>query len=290
MDTTINLDKAKEMLAGGVSEAQELIQEPSKIDELLVQLEGKLKEVPALGNALSDIPTLVAMVKGYITKEYTEVSPKVIATIIAAFIYLLKKKDLISDKVPVIGLADDIAVMGVALKFVEPELKAFKAWRDGGSANTVKSTSEGADEDASRITEERGEKDMSKVNDFLNEAGTFFLATVDGDQPKVRPLGAHMEMDGKVLFGIGNFKNVYRQLCANPKTEIVACKKDGHWMRYTGKAVFETDPKYAEAMLDGAPHLRKIYNEETGYKMMVFHLEDATAVDIAVMGEGESLI
>ncbi|MBR2560836.1 MAG: pyridoxamine 5'-phosphate oxidase family protein, partial [Eubacterium sp.] len=65
---------------------------------------------------------------------------------------------------------------------------------------------------------------MSKVNDFLSEAGTFFLATVDGDQPKVRPLGLHFEMDGKVLFGIGDFKNVYRQLVKNPNTEIVACK------------------------------------------------------------------
>ena len=131
---------------------------------------------------------------------------------------------------------------------------------------------------------------MSKVNDFLSAAGGFFLATCDGDQPKVRPLGAHMEMDGKVLFGVGDFKDVYRQLLANPKTEIVAAKADGHWMRYTGRAVFETDPKYAEAMLDGAPHLRNIYNEETGHKMMVFHIEDATAVDIPVMGEGENLL
>ncbi|MBQ6362247.1 MAG: pyridoxamine 5'-phosphate oxidase family protein [Lachnospiraceae bacterium] len=131
---------------------------------------------------------------------------------------------------------------------------------------------------------------MSKVNDFLSAAGVFFLATCDGDQPKVRPLGAHMEMDGKVLFGIGDFKDVYKQLSVNPKTEIVAAKPDGHWMRYTGKAVFETDPKYAEAMLDGMPHLRSIYNEETGHKMMVFHIEDASAVDIAVMGEGENLL
>lgn len=131
---------------------------------------------------------------------------------------------------------------------------------------------------------------MSKINDYLTEAGVFFLATVDGDQPKVRPLGAHMEMDGKVIFGVGDFKDVYKQLVANPLTEIVACKQDGHWMRYTGKAVFETDNKYAEAMLDGAPHLRSVYNEETGHKMMCFHIEDATAVDIAVMGEGVSLI
>lgn len=131
---------------------------------------------------------------------------------------------------------------------------------------------------------------MSKVNDFLNEAKVFYLATVDGDRPKCRPLGLHMEMDGKVLFGVGDFKNVYKQLAANPNVEIVAAKPDGHWLRYAGKAVFETDPKYAAAALELLPQLKAIYNEETGNKMMVFHLEDATAVDIAMMGEGENLL
>ena len=131
---------------------------------------------------------------------------------------------------------------------------------------------------------------MSKVNDFLTEAGVFYLATVDGDQPKVRPLGAHMEMDGKVLFGVGDFKEVYKQLLANPKVEIACAKPDGHWLRYTGKVVFETDPKYEQAALDAMPDLKNIYNETTGKKMMMFHLEDATAVDIAMMGEGENLL
>jgi uncharacterized pyridoxamine 5'-phosphate oxidase family protein len=131
---------------------------------------------------------------------------------------------------------------------------------------------------------------MSKLNDFLTEAGVFFLATADGDQPKLRPLGAHLELDGKVIFGVGDFKQVYRQLKANPKVELVACKPDGNWLRYTGTVAFETDPKYAEAMLEAAPQLRDIYNEKTGYKMATFHLENATAVIIPVMGEGESVL
>ena len=131
---------------------------------------------------------------------------------------------------------------------------------------------------------------MSRINDFLNDAGVFFLAPTDGDQPKCRPLGAHLEMDGKVIFGVGDFKNVYKQLVANPKCEIVAAKQDGHWMRYTGKAVFETDTKYADAMLEAMPNLKDIYNEQTGNKMMCFHIENATAADIAVMGEGEDLL
>lgn len=131
---------------------------------------------------------------------------------------------------------------------------------------------------------------MSKIGDFLKETGVFFLATADGDQPRVRPLGAYLEMDGKVIFGVGDFKRVYKQLRANPKVEIVACKQNGHWMRYTGKAVFETDPGYAAAMLEKLPQLKDLYTEKTGNKMMTFHIEDATAVDIAVMGDGEDLL
>ncbi len=130
---------------------------------------------------------------------------------------------------------------------------------------------------------------MSKINDFLNEAGLFFLATADGDQPKLRPLGLHFEADGLERFGVGDFKDVYRQLKANPKCEIVAAKPDGHWLRYTGTAVFD-EPKYAEQALELMPALKNIYNEQTGNKMMIFHLENASAVDIATMGDGEDLL
>lgn len=130
---------------------------------------------------------------------------------------------------------------------------------------------------------------MSRLNDFLTEAGVFYLATADGNQPKVRPLGAHFEMDGKVLFGIGDFKDVYKQLIANPLTEIVAANKEGKWLRYTGKAVFESDEKYAQAALDAMPDLKSIYNQTTGHKLMMFHLEDAAAVIISIMGGGEKI-
>ena len=131
---------------------------------------------------------------------------------------------------------------------------------------------------------------MGRINDYLNETGMFFMATVDGDRPRLRPLGAHIEMDGKVIFGVGDFKDVYRQMLANPHVEIAACKKDGHWLRYSGVAVFETDPRYAEALLEALPRLRSIYNEQTGNRLMAFHLDGATAVDIPVMGKGTNLL
>ena len=124
-----NLDQAKGLLDQGIAEAQNLITNPSKVDDLLVQLEEKLKTVPAIGETLSDVPLMIAMVKAWVKKEYTVVSPKVIACLVGAVIYLVKKKDLIPDRIPLIGIADDLAVMGLALKLSEAELKAFAQWR-----------------------------------------------------------------------------------------------------------------------------------------------------------------
>ncbi len=130
---------------------------------------------------------------------------------------------------------------------------------------------------------------MGKLNDFLTDAGIFYLATVDNGLPKVRPLGLHLAADGKVLFGVGDFKAVYAQIKADPHVEIVATGKDSHWLRFSGKAVFESDPKYAEMALEAIPQLRSVYNAETGHKLAMFHLEEAKAVIIPVMGEGTEI-
>lgn len=131
---------------------------------------------------------------------------------------------------------------------------------------------------------------MSKLYDFLTEARFFFIATTDGDQPKLRPFGSHIEMDGKVMFAVGDQKAVYRQMLANPLCEIVACKPDGLWLRYTGKIVFDDDPKYTEAMYATSPLLKEIYNEKTGFKMKIFHLEDAVAYIMPPIGEPEKIL
>ena len=131
---------------------------------------------------------------------------------------------------------------------------------------------------------------MSKLNDFLTEAGIFYVATNDGAQPKLRPFGAHVEVDGVVHFAVGDFKAVYRQMLANPLCEIVACKPDGLWLRYTGKIVFDEDVKYADAMLENSPVLREIYNEKTGYVMKTFHIEEAEAYLMPPMGQPEKIL
>lgn len=129
-----DINSAKAALEGGMSEAQELIRDPAKIEGLLVNMEAALKDIPVAGDTLSKVPLTVSLIKSYITKEYTEVSPKVIVSLLSAFIYLLKKKDLIADNIPLLGQVDDIAVMGLALNFVEPELNAYAQWREQKSA------------------------------------------------------------------------------------------------------------------------------------------------------------
>ena len=127
------MDQAQEVLNKGIVEAEEVIRNPSKVDEILVQLEEKLKSVPVIGSTLSDLPLMIAMIKAWIKKEYTVVSPKVIACLVGAILYLIKKKDLISDSIPIVGHVDDLAVMGLALKLSEKELKAFADWRAGNN-------------------------------------------------------------------------------------------------------------------------------------------------------------
>ena len=85
----IDLDRIRTLLDSGAAQAEQIINDPSKVDEVLVQLEEKLKEVPVIGEQLSEIPLMAAMVKGYITKEYTRVSPKVITLVLGSFIYLI---------------------------------------------------------------------------------------------------------------------------------------------------------------------------------------------------------
>ena len=136
-NSVINFDKAKEVLQSFASEAEELLHNPDKVEELLQKAEEKLKSVPAIGGALSKLPLMISMIRAYIRRDYGVVSVKVIVSMLCAVIYLLKGKDLIPDKTPILGYADDIAVMAAALYFVQPELEAYSAWREGDAPEAV---------------------------------------------------------------------------------------------------------------------------------------------------------
>ena len=115
-----------------------------------------------------------------------------------------------------------------------------------------------------------------RIDEFLNEAKVFFLATVNGDKPKNRPLGFHLLKDGKIYFGVGDHKDVYKQMMKNPYVEIVALVETD-FLRYYGKAVFEEDYTLGQSIVAGNEFLQGIYNDETGFKLGIFHLEEATA-------------
>lgn len=123
-----------------------------------------------------------------------------------------------------------------------------------------------------------------RIDEFINEAKVFYLATVDGNKPKNRPLGFHLLKEGKIYFGVGNQKDVFKQMTENPFVEIVALVETD-FLRYYGKAVFEESYDFAESIIEGNEFLQSIYNDETGFKLAIFHLEDATAEIRNITGE-----
>ena len=121
---------ARGIIDEGVGKAKGIIDDPEQLNGLLQDVQEKLKGLPdTITNAFNNVPLMASMVKSYVTREYTEVSPKVIISLVSAFIYLAKQKDLIPDDIPVVGLADDIAVATIAMAINEPELKAYAEWR-----------------------------------------------------------------------------------------------------------------------------------------------------------------
>ncbi len=116
---------------------------------------------------------------------------------------------------------------------------------------------------------------MKKVYDFLKNAGTYYLATVEGDQPRVRPFGTIDMFDGKLYIQTGLKKDVAKQLAKNPKAEICAFK-DGQWIRICGKLILDDRREARKHMLDEYPSLRGMYNEDDG-NTAVYYLKDATA-------------
>lgn len=117
---------------------------------------------------------------------------------------------------------------------------------------------------------------MERVARFIKEAETYYLATVDGDQPRVRPFGTINIFDGKLYIQTGKVKDVSKQIHANPKVEICAFK-NGEWLRVAGTLVEDDRREARQSMLDAYPSLQGMYSADDG-NTEVFYLKDATAV------------
>lgn len=130
---------------------------------------------------------------------------------------------------------------------------------------------------------------MKRVTDFLTANPIFHLATMEGDQPRVRPFGFFMEVGGKLYFITGEQKKVAAQLRVNPKFQLCACNDKGEWLRLAGKAVFDTKPELVEKAFGLAPMLKDIYGNPDGPKAALFYAADAEAVFADMTGKSETV-
>ena len=117
---------------------------------------------------------------------------------------------------------------------------------------------------------------MQKVYEFLKSAGTYYLATVEGDQPRVRPFGTVHLFEGKLYIQTGKVKAVSKQLAENPKAEICAFK-DGMTLRIACELCEDDRVEARKSMLDAYPDLRGMYDENDG-NTQVLYMKNATAV------------
>ena len=126
---------------------------------------------------------------------------------------------------------------------------------------------------------------METVLQFLKDAETYYLATVEGNQPRVRPFGTAHIFEGKLYIQTGKVKDVSKQLHANPKAEICAFK-GGEWIRVAGELVEDDRVEARQSMLDAYPSLQKMYAADDG-NTEVFYCKNATATISAFTHEPE---
>ena len=127
---------------------------------------------------------------------------------------------------------------------------------------------------------------LSKVLTFLDDAQTYYLATVEGDQPRVRPFGTALVYKDKLYIQTGKVKAVSKQLAVNPKAEICAFK-DGKWIRITGELVEDDTREVKTLMLEKMPILRHMYNEDDG-NMQMLYFKNAKVVFASFGGAPET--
>ena len=116
---------------------------------------------------------------------------------------------------------------------------------------------------------------MNEVCEMLKKAGTYFIATCEDGQPRVRPFGTAHIYNGKLYIQTGKSKSVSHQLHKNPKLEICAMK-DGKWMRVEATAAEDDDREARVSMLEAYPNLKALYSPDDG-NTEVWYLRNVTA-------------
>lgn len=127
--------------------------------------------------------------------------------------------------------------------------------------------------------------DLKRIVDFLDDAQTYFLSTVEGDQPRVRPFGTALLYEDRLYIQTGKIKSVSHQLAINPKAEICAFK-DGKTLRICGELINDDTREVKVLMLEKMPILRPMYNEDDG-NMQMLYFRNATATFTSFGGKPE---
>ena len=127
---------------------------------------------------------------------------------------------------------------------------------------------------------------IERVCQFLDEAQTYYLATVEGDQPRVRPFGTALVYEGKLYIQTGKVKAVSKQIAANPKVEICAFH-EGKWLRLCGELVNDDRREAKQAMLDKMPSLKGMYSADDD-NTQVLYFKHATATFASSGGAPET--
>lgn len=137
MAPDLSQDQARSILDASAIKAEGILSDTAQVDDILNQVKARVANLPgAAASALANVPAMATMIKSYVTQEYTNVSPKVVASVLGALLYLVKGKDIIPDSIPLVGLVDDIAVVALAIKINEKEIEDFKYWEATGELPT----------------------------------------------------------------------------------------------------------------------------------------------------------
>lgn len=129
-----------------------------------------------------------------------------------------------------------------------------------------------------------------EIMKFLKDNPTFYLATVEGYLPRVRPMGFAMWYKDHLCLAIGKHKAVYKQLLDNTNLEICVANDRGEWMRIQGTANFDNSPEAQEAAFKTAPQLEDIYNDESGLKLGIVYLDHISAKLFSMSGTVKDIL
>ena len=127
--TVLTDEQFRDVVNARKGDAEKILSDQDELDRMLRMLEQKLKVIPGVGEKLAMVPVFIMLIKQYVKKEYTTIPLGTILAIVGAMLYMVSSVDLIPDFIPLLGFADDVAVMAACWKLVESDVRDYMAWR-----------------------------------------------------------------------------------------------------------------------------------------------------------------